>query len=278
MRRFACLGLVGLFAACGGATSEVRGSEDAAVVPATFLRELGAQSTAVLRAPTRSIDELDADRQAARGVERRAATRDLVGAYIDAWQTASERRERRRLRRVLDRMIDAGMRGARDATLDAELDFAKLWVAYVAEESSAGPRAERFIRRYARTGGALVGLAYMISGEVALGAQRYDEARDAFRFALGQLDTPLYAYALYRIAQAHHLGGDRSEAEQARIEVARLGCPREVPALTQRVARAASQALGAGMREDPDGVVRPASCPAPSEGAPLEEQGWRPQE
>lgn len=277
------MAVVSLLALCLGCGATTQGGSNVdrpvTVDPVSFLRELAAESSDVMRPAERSPEEIDAARREARGAERLALTRDLVAAYVQAWEAAEERRERRRLRRRADRFADAGIRGSRDPSMDAQLDFAKLWMSWVGEERSAGRRAERFTRRYAQTGGSLTGVAWMIRGEVALQDEDWDEAREAFRFALGQVGTPLYAYALLRTGAAHRGAGDGEEAEQAMNEALQMGCDTEAPPLVVRVAGAAASALGTGLRRDPDGTIRPAACPSHAElEAEEEPEGWRPAE
>lgn len=268
-----------LLLGCGATSTTTDRLDDMVIVePYTFLRGLGADASAVMREPEAEPDAIDAQRREARGSERLSRTVELVGAYVHAWEAAEERRDRRRLRRLADRFADAGIRAARrDRGTEAQLDFAKLWMSYVAAERGAGRRAERFTRRYAQTGGGLVGIAWMIRGEVALENEEHDEAIDAFRFALGQPGTALYAYALYRTGIAHQAEGEDAEAEQAMSEAMQMGCDSEDARIVE-VAGAAASSNHTPLRRDPDGVLRPSTCPSHEELAEEEPEGWRPAE
>jgi len=274
-----CVILSLVLGACGGASSgSTAVGESAAFEPAAFLAEIGADAAPPLfTRPTGSVEELDAARRQARGADRRTASRDLaVALMFDSWE--AELREARRLRRRAERTLDAAARGNRDAELTAQLDFVRLWMSWRAGSESRSTRlATRFTTRH-RAAGTLTTLAYMIRGELALVDESYDDASEAFRYALGQLDTPLYAFALYRTAHAHGGDGDREQGLQALGEVERLGCDDDAHVLIRRVAAAAAGELETGLRRDPDGVLRPASCPEPTEAESEEETGWRPAE
>ena len=79
--------------------------------------------------------------------------------------------------------------------------FLEVWLDFETEGRNAASRAERFTTRHDQSGDLLV-LVWMIRGELALRAEDWEGARAGFRFVLGQLGHPLYAYALYRTAFA----------------------------------------------------------------------------
>ena len=98
-------------------------------------------------------------------------------------------------------MLTAARRGNRDQALAAELDMIDLWRAWRGERTTRAARlSERFTRRH-RAAGMLTGIAWMVRGETAQAEDDYDTSIAHYRFALGQLGTPLYAFALYRTAQ-----------------------------------------------------------------------------
>jgi hypothetical protein len=262
---------------CGGAQAHSEAPRASLVEPAAFLEELGGEASPVLRRPERSVDAIDAARREARGTERRQLMRDLAVALMYVAQ-ASDGREGRRARQRAEQTLDAAARGNRDAQLGAELDFVKLWMDWRAGSRSARARAERYTTRHRRVGGALLTIAWMIRGEAALAEEAYDDATEAYRFALGQLGSPVYAFALLRTAHAERGAGHAEEATQALTEVEQLGCEAGVHALVLRAATAAAGERGSGLRTDPDGVTRPASCPSPSERAEEEGGGWHPAE
>ncbi len=186
-------------------------------------------------------------------------------------------REARRDRRRASRLADAAGRGSRDRNLAAELDFAQLWMSWQAGSRSAERRAERFTTRH-RQAGVLLTLAWMLRGEIAFAEERYQDAIDAYRFALGQLGHPLYGFALLRTAQAQRRLGNAEQAEQALSEVEQLGCASDVVPPVMRLAAAAASERGSGLRRDADGVTRPAVCPSPEAGEDEEDEGWHPAE
>ena len=269
---------------CGGATSSGGGAAEAnspaTLDPAEFLEALGASASAVFRPPAQSSDEIDTARREARGAERRALMRDLaVALYHEAAAEESARRARR-IRQRADRMVQAARRGNRDQALAAELDMIDLWQAWRGERL---PRAERLSERFTRrheAAGVLTGIAWMIRGEVAQAQDQYDAAQNHYRFALGQIGTPLYAFALYRTAHAHRALGEADEAVQALSEVEQMGCEEGADDSIVHLAAAAASEQGSGLRLDTDGVMRPARCPSPEDRAAEEpeEEGWRPAE
>ncbi|MEZ4337261.1 MAG: hypothetical protein R3B82_11600 [Sandaracinaceae bacterium] len=245
--------------------------------PVVFLAEVGTEAAPrVFAFPTRTVDELEDARRAARGDERRALGRDEAVALMYAADGA-EAREARRLRQRAERILDASGRGNRDASLGAELDFVRLWMSWRAGSGArAGRLAERFATRH-RAAGILTAMAYMVRGEVAFADEDWDEAVARYRFALGQLGTPLYAYALYRTAHVHGRRGEREQGLSTLREVEQLGCDGSAARTTVRVAAAAATELSTGLRQDADGVVRPASCPVTTGDEP-EDTGWHPAE
>jgi tetratricopeptide (TPR) repeat protein len=265
--------VIALCAIACGASQSAR-STTVRVDPGEFLLEVGGQSASVLTRPERSIEELETARRDARGNERRAISRELVIAHMFAAEQA-EGRDARRIRRRAEQLADSTVQGSRDDALLAEMAFVKLWMSWRAGTANAAQRAERFTDRY-RQSGDLLTLAWMIRGEIALDGEDYDDALTAFRFALGQLEHPLYAYALFRSARAYRVQGRTEEADQALAEVESLGCASALPS-TIRLANAAAGERGTGVARGADGVERPASCPAPGTNDD-EEEGWRPAE
>lgn len=281
MRAVRVLTLSLLIASCGSSSPEAEEAPRSTVTldPAAFLTGLGAEVSPVFRPPERSSDELDAARRAARGSERRTLMRDLVVVLLHEADVA-ERRDARRLRQRADRMLAAARRGNRDDALAAELDMIDLWRAWRGERTARAARlSERFTRRH-RAAGMLTGIAWMVRGETAQAEDDYASAIAHYRFALGQLGTPLYAFALYRTAHAHRALGENDEAVQAFEEVEQMGCGTGASERIVRVATAAASEQGNGLRLDTDGVTRPSRCPSPedrAEEAPRDE-GWRPPE
>ena len=271
--------LLALSVACGGGGTRLRSSGGAsgAIDPAAFLVEVGATRTDMLRADTRSIEELESARDAAQGAERRRALIALARAHMLEAGTSDDRAQRRH-RSSAERFAEAAANGSRDAELLAQSDFVPLWLAYRAGDRSAAGRAERFTTRRAQSG-ELALLGWVVRGEIAFAAEEWDAAAAAYRYVLGQLGHPLYAYSLYRTAQSHEGAGRAEDARTTLAEVALLGCPAEADEPTRRVALQAARDLGTEVRRGADGVERPASCPEPSSGGESTESGeWRPAE
>lgn len=257
-----CLAFV--LSACGAAA--VRAVEEPSTVqaPATdsaaFLLEVGGSLADVLLPPEQSLDDLEAARRAARGVERLRAARDLARAHLFAAET-SEGRERTAHYREMNELTTTTTR-VRDEVLSSDLDFLALWAAWRGGQRNAEARAQRFIDHHA-TSPDLVLIAWIIRGEVAFADQRWDDALEGFRAVLGRLGHPLYAFALYRSARVWHEQGHEDESRQALTEVRDLGCVADVSPATLHIALAAMHALGETTVVDASGRERPASCAAP---------------
>lgn len=258
---------------CGAAEPSVRTAESREIFdPVAFLLEVGGGQTDLLRAPDESIDALMARRSEVSGPERRQVLRALARAHIVAARTA-EGGEARRHRDDARRFADAAANGSRDDHLTAEMAFLEVWLDFETEGRNAASRAERFTTRHDQSGDLLV-LVWMIRGELALRAEDWEGARAGFRFVLGQLGHPLYAYALYRTAFAWHSAGDDEQARQALEEAAALGCDGSASEPTRRMALLAAHQLGLRLRAE-DGREVPETCPTrDAETA----EGWRPPE
>lgn len=267
----ALLALLVLLVGCAGGATVVRSGEPAPTFePRAFLEAIAAEQTDLLRAPERSIEALMAAREGTSGEERRGIFRDLARAHA-ALARSSDGREAHRQRERADRFAEQA--GARDAHIEAEMDFLALWMDWESDARNVAARAERFTRRH-DDAGALLALVWMIRGELALQAGEWQPARDAFRFVLGSLGHPLYGYALYRTALAWHSEGDEAQTRQALEEAAALGCPDDASAPTSRIALLAARQLGVEERAE-GGRSVPASCP---ESSAPEAEGWRPPE
>ncbi|AKF08258.1 tetratricopeptide repeat protein [Sandaracinus amylolyticus] len=248
------LGVVG----CGGAQVRTTSASGGAIEPAALFVEASNGRTDLLQAPEASMDELEAARRSARGAERRRVLRDLARAHLLAAES-SEGREARRHRSDAERAADAAVNGSRDSTLLAEMAFVSLWLSWRAGERAAVGRAERFTTRFAGAG-ELALMAWMIRGELAFAAERWADAATAYRYALGQLEHPLYAYALHRSAESWDHEGRADDARAARTEVVQLGCASDASDATMRVVQIAARELGVAMVADESGRVRPSTC------------------
>ncbi|MEM9192460.1 MAG: hypothetical protein AAGF12_25020 [Myxococcota bacterium] len=242
------LGVGLILLGCGAGEAPVeraRAVED--VPPETLLLQFGANHTSTLREPERSLEELEDSRETAAGVERRQILRDLALAHLFEAEYLDEEEDERSLRRHRRKATQfaeaAGGRGA-DAYLAAEMDFVRLWCTWRGGRGPVDTRAERFIDRYPNSGDLLL-LAWMIRGEVAFEEENFEGAANHFRFALGQLGHPLYAYALYRTAQSWEALGRGDDAREALEEVLPLACPEDATEETVTVASMAAGALDA---------------------------------
>ncbi len=240
--------------------------------PLAFLMEIANSQTELLRAPDESVETLMERRTSVSGAERRQVLRDLARAHLALARTA-EGREARRHREAFARFSDSAVNGSRDDHLNAEMAFLEVWLDFETEGRNAASRAERFTTRHDQSGDLLV-LVWMIRGELALRAEDWEGARAGFRFVLGQLGHPLYAYALYRTAFAWHSAGDDEQARQALEEAAALGCDGSASEPTTRMALLAAHQLGIGLRAE-DGRSVPETCPT---RAAETAEGWRPPE
>lgn len=258
-----------LIAGCGAGRGAVRGASTETFAPRAYLEDVAARRTDLFTAPARTVDELEDARRGSTGTERRAVLRELARAHA-ALARAGEGREARRHRELAEEFAEQA--GARDDQVAVEMELLLLWTAWANQVRGVAARVGRFTRSHEDAGEWLV-LAWMMRGELALEASEWDEARSAFRFVLGSLGHPLYAYALFRTAFAWHASGDEGQARQALEEAAALGCAPEAPATTRDIALRAARLLGVGVRGAGDDGV-PASCPEPS----AEGEGWRPPE
>jgi hypothetical protein len=252
-------GIALLFTAACGATSTGPTTRVRPIEPADTLLAIGADTISLLARPDRTADQLEADRRSARGQERRDLDRVLAVAHLYEAEE-SEGRDARVHRRSADRAATAAARGSRDAYLAAEMDFVGLWTAWRSGARTAARRAERFLDRNATSGGDLLMFAWVIKGEIAFEAERWRDAATAYRYVLGSLGHPLYAYALYRTAQAWQREGRDDEAREALGEVASLGCPGDASETTTDIALAASRALGEPASTTEAGRTRPSRC------------------
>ncbi|MCB9618729.1 MAG: hypothetical protein H6721_29865 [Sandaracinus sp.] len=261
--------------ACGGGSTGTTSPSTVRFDPETYFLEIAATRTDLVVAPQRSIEDLEEAKNAARGNERRTLLIELARAHMAAAGTSSNRDERRH-RDAAERFAKASAQGSRDAEVKARAAFVELWLAFRASHRSAMGRATRFSRQHAQSG-ELALLAWVIRGELAFAAEQWEDARTSYRYVLGDLEHPLYAYALWRTARSHAGAGDAESARSTTTEVVRLAC-QETSEPTRRVAFAAARELAIGLRDDSDGVTRPEICDPPVETHENGEAGWRPPE
>ncbi len=254
--------LASMTSACGGAETTTRVRADD-VDPPNYLLEVAAVRTPALARPA---GDPDAFRQAVRdappGEERRQAMRNAAIGLMYAAEAEHDERAKRRLRRDSNRYADRAASGSRDDFQNSLMEFVKIFNAWRSAARNAGRLAERFTTRH-RDAGELYTLMWAIRGEIALELQHYQDGAEAFRYFLGQLDHPLYAYGLWRTARCYR-GMDRDpDAVQALTEARDLGCDEQADASVLKVARIAGREVGTTSVRWPDGSVRPSTCRVP---------------
>lgn len=245
---------IAAFAACGGGTAETRTRQPAAgeLDVVAFVRDVAIATRPSLAPPAGSEETLLAAARAARGDERRASFRDVALARM--WLADAEPAERaaRRMRRsALEAVQEAGQRN-RDAELGLDLAFVELWVGWRGALPTATRTAERFTERTAQSAGDLRFVGWIIRGEIAIGESRWDDAAQAYRWLLAELDHPLYALGLYRTASVYRAQNRADDARQAMSEAAAAGDVPGAHAWAKRVSLAAH--VAAGTRPPPSGA------------------------
>lgn len=254
------LSAASLFASCGGAeTPAVTRAPD--VDPPHFILEVGSARVQALSRPDGEPDALRrAVRDAPAGQERRDAMQNAAVGLMYAADAATEERERRRLRRDSSNFAGRAKSGSRDEFQIALMEFVEVWNAWRAAARNAGRLAERYTTRR-NDAGELYTLMWAIRGEIALELHEWQAGADAFRYYLGLLEHPLYAYGLWRTARCYR-GLDRdADAVQALGEARDLGCAPDVDPAVLKVATVAGREVGTSAVEWPDGSVRPSNCP-----------------
>lgn len=234
-------------------------------VPEMF-RTYGKDRSDVFTAPAASFDELEQTRKETRGADRVKALRDLAVAYLWAAEDASDPKEKRTFYRKAERSAENAIAGNGDPEDAAEAEFVLVWSAWRRATPRADRNAEIFAKRRSEAG-ELVLLSYLIRGEVALEGRRFSEARAHYRYLLGLLDHPLYAFALYRTADARRAANENDEASQIYRDVRELGCRLDASPETLLVAAFAAARTEADVRRDAAGKIRPSTCKLPEDEA-----------
>lgn len=249
--------------ACGSGTPPPKTAAPVRELEAgAYLRLYATEEVESLALPTDSLEELDERRKAASGGDRIQATRALVVALMweaDSAAEADDKRTAARHRRRADQLARNLSRRVRDDLIRADMDFARLWMAWRAARPNAQSLAERFTSQHLRSGSLLM-MAWLIRGELAFAQKRWNDASAAYRYVVAQIDHPLYGFALFRTAHCLHKQKREEDAEQALREVVALGCSGDSVAHVDKVVAAAAGQLGVPIRVGPDGARRPASC------------------
>lgn len=193
--------------------------------------------------PDTEIGTLKETAQTARGEERAWANRQLAMACLWASEDApSDRVATMHRRCALKAAREVSRARGTPPRLAAQMDLVDLWVLTRAQDRAARRLADRYPDRHAAER-ELLGVAWLVRGELELAAERFEEAARAYRFVVAELDHPLYAVALYRTAQCYRQLGRAADADQALREVAALGRATGATAQVRRVAAAAREAL-----------------------------------
>ena len=247
MTRVTAAGAVGIaiaLAACGGSqgTRLTSGAGRAQLELPEYLLEMAGTSSGWLARPSSGSEALQKQARGLRGDERRRAFAQLAVAHL--WEAENELDERRakRHRRDANEAVQNATNRSRDDSLIQAMAFVSLVVAWRNDSRNSDAAAERFVDRH-RTAGDLHLLGWIVRGEIAFGARRWNQAATAYRYLLGEMEHPLYAFALYRTAHCYRGQGRTEDARQALREVAGLGGPGARPEVA-RVAEAARRELG----------------------------------
>lgn len=255
---------MGMLAGCGGATATSRPTSASytpdPIDPPAFLLAYAQAHDTPLVAPEGDLEALNAARRdASNAAERRAALADLAVYHALAAEQTEDPDEVRVELRKADRLAAAAVRHSHDEDLEARMDFVRLWASWRAGRADAATKAEAYTSRHTDPTDAVL-LAWLVRGEIAFDADQWEEARAAYRYLLGQLGHPLYAYALFRSAIAYRNAGELDEAAQAFTEVRTLGCAADAAPETVRVASVAAVELGERVELDASGTPRSAAC------------------
>lgn len=257
---------------CGGAETPTTARPNTIEAP-HFLLAVGASRSPALARPPGDPDEFRSAVRAAQGPARREAMRHAAIGLMYAAEDREpqegragreERRAQRRLRQDSNRYADSALRGSRDEFQNALMEFVKAYNAWRAGARNAARLAERFTTRRTEAR-ELYSLMWALRGEIAFGGQHYRDAAEAYRYFLGQLDHPLYAYGLWRTAHCYREMDRGADAAQALTEARNLGCDPEAGRAAVEVAAVAGRELGGTAVRWPDGTIRPSSCPVPGQ-------------
>ena len=225
--------------------------------PVAILLTHAENNTDFLAEPEQTLEQLEEERRSVRGNERRAVMLRIAVAHLYAAAAAElddEVRTARHHRRDAQRQAQNAARGTRDDQLKAKSAFVQLWNAWQGQRGNAARLAERFTTRH-RESGPLLYLAWIIRGEIALEDGDWGDAERSYRYVLGQLEHPLYAFALLRTA---HTLQERERGEEARdmiTQVVHIGCHSELSSELELTVEAAANELQVRLHEG-----RPVDC------------------
>lgn len=244
-----------LVGGCGAAQPGAR-PVASRVDPVVLLFDFAAERVSTLRAPSEPIADLEASVRQARGADRIELQTKLAVANLWSAESAMNERDARRQRRAAERWASEASRRSRDPWVVTAMDLVGLMAEWRDGARTAPRSAERFTTRHF-DGGELLVVAWLVRGEIALAAQRYEDAATAYRFLLGQLDHPLYVFALWRTAHCYRGLGRTEDARHALSDADDLGHRRGTSPQAQRVAATARFELGLAPRtaEETEGAA-----------------------
>jgi hypothetical protein len=148
-------------------------------------------------------------------------------------------------RREARRLLREAARGNQDRSIGVRIDFLLVWLSWEGERGreSTFSQINRFHHRYGDGEGVLLGVVWLIKGELEMEERHYQRAQRAFRHVLDQPGHPLYGYALFRTARCWTVLGEVSLGIDALGEVERLGCASDASPLTMTLSARAGQLL-----------------------------------
>lgn len=208
-----------------------------------LLRWAGEWHPAVAR-PEGDSSGLEESIRGLRGSERHAMTLRYVAALIYEIE-ADELEASARDLRLAQRDVRNALRRLRRVRgeLATTRDFLELVAAWRGGLPRAVSLAERFTDRHSDAT-ALHGLAWMILGEIYFEGERWTDAARSYRYLLGDLEHPLYAFASWRTAAILQEQGRDEEAGEMLAQIVRLACPANTPEPTLEVAAASASEAG----------------------------------
>lgn len=169
--------------------------------------------------PTQEIGVLESDARQAHGEAKTWANQQLALACLWASESAPSPRVAKMQRRCAVQAARAAARGALAPRPAAMMGLVELWGLWRGGDRAVERVADRFVERHAaeRT---LLGVSWVLRGEMELERERWEQAARAYRFVVAELDHPLYAVALYRTAHCWREMGRPDDARSALREVA----------------------------------------------------------
>lgn len=215
--------------------------------PGVFLLDYIGENVEIFARPQLTSDELEDELDHARRRERDELTVRFVMALLyeaDDLEYEDELRDARRARRNAKRAL-RDLRRAR-GEMAATRDFVAVLLAWRGQEEDASELAAEFVEEHDDST-ELLEFGWLVLGETSADVGDWDEAARGHRYILGQLEHPLYPFALMRTAHMHYERGRDDEAEDVLQQVVRLGCPEEVEPAVREVAEAAASELRVGM-------------------------------